>query len=152
MSAPERTCAGCRTRAPRAGLLRFVADERGHLRADPLQRQAGRGVYVCAQLACLRAATRGGFARGLKRRLAAQAPERLAEVVLAALRETASGELAAGLADGRARRAASEATPVVGDERLRGRLAALREQERRLEADVQRLPEALAAHGEVRVS
>jgi uncharacterized protein len=62
---PIRTCAGCGRRAPKSGLLRFVAPA-GEL--TPSTAGAGRGVYTCRRLACLeRAATRRAFSRTLRR-------------------------------------------------------------------------------------
>lgn len=63
---PVRTCVGCRTRAPRADLLRFVAidsqlvcDERGSL--------PGRGAWVHPQQPCVDAAIhRRAFVRALR--------------------------------------------------------------------------------------
>jgi hypothetical protein len=63
---PMRTCVGCREIAPQAELLRLaVVEER--VVADPTRRAPGRGVYVHARPACLRAAGKGGLARSLKR-------------------------------------------------------------------------------------
>ncbi len=67
MSTPVRTCAGCGRKAPQAELRRFTAPD-GTLRLDGERRVPGRGVYTCPQAACVeRAATRGGFARTLRR-------------------------------------------------------------------------------------
>jgi len=67
-SAPERTCAGCREHDLRGALLRF-AHVPGHEPAvvpDFAQKLGGRGIWVHARGACLKRATRGGFARSLK--------------------------------------------------------------------------------------
>jgi predicted RNA-binding protein YlxR (DUF448 family) len=126
----ERTCAGCRRRAAREELLRFVADERGHLRFDARQRLAGRGAYACPDSRCLARALAKGFARSLRRRLAAEQPERLASSVRAALGETQRELERQALADGRGRRAA--AGVLVTEPRLGRRLALLAQQARRL--------------------
>ena len=42
---PERTCVGCRGKAPKGLLLRFALVE-GVVLADPSGRAPGRGVYV----------------------------------------------------------------------------------------------------------
>jgi len=57
MSAPERTCVGCRSRASAVALLRVVLVE-GRLRADPGRRMPGRGAWVHPQDPCVAAATR----------------------------------------------------------------------------------------------
>ncbi|MCC6222321.1 MAG: YlxR family protein [Thermoleophilia bacterium] len=66
---PIRTCVGCRTRAPRAELVRFVA-RAGTLTADPTGRAPGRGAYTCRRGACFeRAVARRAFARALRQRV-----------------------------------------------------------------------------------
>lgn len=45
--APERTCIGCRARAPQASLLRLAWDATaGSVVADPARRIPGRGAYL----------------------------------------------------------------------------------------------------------
>lgn len=41
-----RSCVSCRTRAPKAALLRLVARDSVAV-ADPAQTEPGRGAYVC---------------------------------------------------------------------------------------------------------
>jgi predicted RNA-binding protein YlxR (DUF448 family) len=63
---PERTCVGCRGRAPKASLLRFVARE-GHVAPDPTGSAPGRGAYVHRTGACIdRALARGALDRALR--------------------------------------------------------------------------------------
>jgi predicted RNA-binding protein YlxR (DUF448 family) len=63
---PERTCVGCRGRAPKAGLLRFVARE-GAIEPDMAGSAPGRGAYLHRDGACLdRALDRGALARALR--------------------------------------------------------------------------------------
>ena len=65
MSGPVRTCAGCGRKAPKAELLRFVAQD-GVL--TPGERLPGRGVYTCRRLMCFeRAVSRRAFSRTLRR-------------------------------------------------------------------------------------
>ncbi len=67
---PERTCAGCRATAPQAELIRFaVSDAPPYLAPDLGRRMPGRGVWLGASRRCLEQATRGGFARSLKRKI-----------------------------------------------------------------------------------
>ncbi|WDZ87512.1 YlxR family protein [Micromonospora cathayae] len=67
---PERTCVGCRKRAPASDLLRVVAvgDETGHsLRADPGRRLPGRGANLHPDPACFALAVRRrAFGRALR--------------------------------------------------------------------------------------
>lgn len=142
MEARCRTCVGCRTRAHKAQLLRFVADGRGRVTLDPLQRAAGRGVYVCPEGTCLARACRGGFARGLRRRVAAGDAAALRSTVVAGLEGALASELARGVVDGRVRRAGVAGAPVgavvdgqgieVLEQRLREQVAALRRKLQRL--------------------
>ena len=61
---PIRTCAGCGRKAPKAGLVRFVARD-GRLAAAV--RDPGRGVYTCRRLSCFeRAVARRAFSRTLR--------------------------------------------------------------------------------------
>ncbi|MFG3643236.1 YlxR family protein [Micromonospora sp. NPDC047762] len=67
---PERTCVGCRKRAPASELLRVVAvrDEAGHsLRPDPRRRLPGRGANMHPDPACFALAVRRrAFGRALR--------------------------------------------------------------------------------------
>ncbi len=70
---PERTCVGCRGRAPKASLVRVVRWPDGRVGADPGGKAPGRGAYVHADPACLGLALkRGAFARALRRALSAE--------------------------------------------------------------------------------
>jgi len=67
---PERTCVGCRGRAPKAELLRLRRDPDGSVRVDPLGAGLGRGAYVHRDRACVdEAIHRGAVARALRARL-----------------------------------------------------------------------------------
>ncbi|MFB9851222.1 YlxR family protein [Micromonospora andamanensis] len=67
---PERTCVGCRRRAPASELLRIVAigDEAGlSLRPDPARRLPGRGANMHPDPACFaQAVRRRAFGRALR--------------------------------------------------------------------------------------
>jgi len=54
---PERTCVGCRTRAPAAELLRVVAQD-GVAVPDPVRMLPGRGAHLHRDAACLAQAER----------------------------------------------------------------------------------------------
>ena len=57
MAEPERTCVGCRRKASKDELLRFVATD-GSVRMDRTGIAPGRGAYVHAVLECGREAVR----------------------------------------------------------------------------------------------
>ncbi|HEX5596585.1 MAG TPA: YlxR family protein [Micromonosporaceae bacterium] len=67
---PQRTCVGCRQRAPAAELLRIVVvgGEGGHiLQPDPARRLPGRGAHLHPDPACFRLAQRRhAFGRALR--------------------------------------------------------------------------------------
>jgi uncharacterized protein len=67
---PERTCVGCRKRAPASQLLRVVAQD-GAAVPDPVRRLPGRGAYLHPDAACLTEAERR---RALPRALRVAAP------------------------------------------------------------------------------
>jgi predicted RNA-binding protein YlxR (DUF448 family) len=64
---PSRSCVACRTARPKRELLRVVRTPDGQTVVDPTGRLAGRGAYVCNDVACIeRAITKGALARALK--------------------------------------------------------------------------------------
>jgi uncharacterized protein len=84
VSAPERTCLGCRGRRERGELIRLQLRDGWVV---PLQgRAAGRGAYLCPERACFEAAVRRkAFARAF--RAPAQVDERLWEAIEARMTE-----------------------------------------------------------------
>lgn len=70
VSAPIRTCIGCRQRAEAAELLRVVAEpgtDPVRVVADPRRRAAGRGAWLHRDPGCLELAERRrAFARALR--------------------------------------------------------------------------------------
>jgi uncharacterized protein len=84
---PERTCIGCRTKRPKAELLRLVRRQDGGVGVDPSGSAPGRGAYVDRDEGCVRLARRrGAFARALRSTLG---PEDLATLVEEIERELA---------------------------------------------------------------
>jgi predicted RNA-binding protein YlxR (DUF448 family) len=63
---PERSCVGCRERAPKTELLRVARTSAGVL-VDPLGTAPGRGAYVHRDVACVAAAVRRGALAGALR-------------------------------------------------------------------------------------
>jgi uncharacterized protein len=85
---PERSCVGCRARAPKAELLRFARTPAG-LRVDPPGTAPGRGAYVHRDPACVGAALRkGALANALRTRLAQEELARLRNDIEEALQAT----------------------------------------------------------------
>jgi uncharacterized protein len=78
---PERTCVGCRGRAPQESLLRIVATANGAA-TDPGRSAAGRGAYVHRDAACVRLAAKPDvLARALRTGLGADELGRLIEEI-----------------------------------------------------------------------
>ena len=50
---PMRKCAGCQEVREKRQLLRIVRDPEGQVSLDRTGRKSGRGVYLCANPACL---------------------------------------------------------------------------------------------------
>jgi predicted RNA-binding protein YlxR (DUF448 family) len=57
--APQRTCLGCRGVKAKQQLVRLVRDREGHIEIDTTGRKAGRGAYICPDLACWEKALKG---------------------------------------------------------------------------------------------
>ena len=55
---PQRTCVVCRSTAAKRTLHRIVRSPAGTVAYDPTGKAAGRGAYLCGQLACLDLAVR----------------------------------------------------------------------------------------------
>ena len=53
---PLRKCSGCGEMKPKSELVRVVRSPEGELSMDLTGRKAGRGAYVCRDVACLRTA------------------------------------------------------------------------------------------------
>ena len=74
---PERSCVGCRARAPKAELVRVARTPAG-VRVDPHGNAPGRGAYVHPDPACVTAALRQGvLASALRSGLAQEELARL---------------------------------------------------------------------------
>jgi uncharacterized protein len=78
----------CRTVRAQRDLLRIVRTPDGAIRLDPAGRMAGRGAYVCRELACITGATERGL---LSRALTHPIPPAVASELLAAVEPTTSG-------------------------------------------------------------
>ena len=69
---PLRKCSGCGEMKPKNELVRVVRSPEGELSMDLTGRKAGRGAYVCHDLACLQKARK---AKRLERSFACAIPE-----------------------------------------------------------------------------
>ncbi len=75
---PERTCVGCRIKAPKGSLLRIVRRPEGVIAIDPVGTAPGRGAYVHRDMSCVELALRrGSLGRALRTGLDADGAARL---------------------------------------------------------------------------
>jgi uncharacterized protein len=82
---PERSCVGCRERAPKAELVRIARTPAG-VRVDPHGDAPGRGAYVHRDPACVVAALRkGALVSALRTGLAKEELARLRDEIEEAL-------------------------------------------------------------------
>jgi predicted RNA-binding protein YlxR (DUF448 family) len=49
---PMRRCVGCGASRPKKELVRIVRTSSGEIEVDQVQRQAGRGAYLCPEAGC----------------------------------------------------------------------------------------------------
>jgi uncharacterized protein len=79
---PERTCVGCRGRAPKRSLLRLAVDPDGTVTVDASGRHPGRGAYVHRDRSCMEAAlAHGALVRALRARAAPDPAARLRQQI-----------------------------------------------------------------------
>ena len=84
---PERTCVGCRERAPKRDLVRVVRGSDGAVAVDVSRSASGRGAYVHPEAECLRLAlAHGAFARALRTGLGPEEAARLGRDIEGELR------------------------------------------------------------------
>lgn len=50
---PHRICVVCGKAAPKAELLRLVKQKGRKIKLDPVNKEPGRGIYMCLKKACL---------------------------------------------------------------------------------------------------
>lgn len=50
---PQRMCLGCQTKKDKRELVRIVRTPEGEIVIDPTGKKAGRGAYICNDIACL---------------------------------------------------------------------------------------------------
>ncbi len=107
---PQRTCIGCRRKAPQGSLVRLLVVD-GEVRVS-LGPGAGRGAYVCASPKCLAGvAARGRLGKALRANVAAPSVGRLEAMI----REAAARKVFALLGQGRRMRRVASGREAVGD-------------------------------------
>jgi uncharacterized protein len=74
-----RTCAGCRSQAPRSSLIRLVRVPDGSVAVDPTRTRPGRGAYVHPARACIEAAVPQRIQRALRTGIGAEQASRLTD-------------------------------------------------------------------------
>ena len=89
-STPERTCVGCRSRAPKAALVRIVSVD-GKPVLDRDARMPGRGAYLHPRADCVEQALRAGaVGRALRATMLAEELSNLLEEIKAPTKGTAT--------------------------------------------------------------
>lgn len=73
---PLRKCTGCQEMKNKKDLIRIVRNEEGEFSVDTTGKKAGRGAYVCKNIACLEKAHKS---RGLERSFKAPVPKEVYE-------------------------------------------------------------------------
>ncbi len=69
---PLRMCTGCGEMKPKRELVRVVKSAAGDISLDLTGKKAGRGAYVCRDIACLKKARKS---RRIEKSFACQIPE-----------------------------------------------------------------------------
>lgn len=79
---PMRQCLGCNEHRPKRELIRVVRTPLGEVKLDPVGKMAGRGAYVCRDLACFQKVRKNGR---LSRNLECEIPEEVYDKLIADL-------------------------------------------------------------------
>lgn len=69
---PQRMCLGCRMHKDKRELIRVVRTPIGEIELDSSGKKAGRGAYICPDVACLKKALKG---KSLEKSLQRTIPE-----------------------------------------------------------------------------
>ena len=79
---PERKCTGCGEKFKKLDLIRVVRTPQGNIEIDRTGKAAGRGAYVCRDVACFQKVRKSGR---LARSLACEIPEEVYDKLMADL-------------------------------------------------------------------
>ena len=82
---PMRQCLGCNEHKPKRELIRVVRSPEGAVNLDPVGKMAGRGAYVCRDIACFRKLRKSGR---LSRSLECEIPEEVYDKLMADLADS----------------------------------------------------------------
>ena len=86
---PMRMCLGCNEMKPKRELIRVVHQKDGTILLDATGKCAGRGAYICPQLACLQKAKK---ARRLEKAFACKISEEIYAELEASMQQAEAGE------------------------------------------------------------
>ncbi len=86
---PMRMCLGCNEMKPKRELIRAVHQKDGTILLDTTGKLAGRGAYICPQLACLQRARK---ARRLEKAFSCRISDEIYAALEASMPGTESGE------------------------------------------------------------
>ena len=86
---PMRMCLGCNEMKPKRELIRVVHQKDGAILLDATGKCAGRGAYICPQLACLQKAKK---ARRLEKAFACKISEEIYAELEASMQQAEAGE------------------------------------------------------------
>lgn len=75
---PQRMCVGCREMRNKKELIRIVRTPQGTVEMDATGKRAGRGAYICADVACLNQAVKG---KRLQKALNQDVPANILETI-----------------------------------------------------------------------
>lgn len=77
---PQRMCLGCRMLKDKRDLIRVVRTPVGEIELDFSGKKAGRGAYICPDVACLKKALKSkGLEKSLQRNIPEEVVARLLE-------------------------------------------------------------------------
>jgi predicted RNA-binding protein YlxR (DUF448 family) len=80
---PQRTCMGCNQKKEKKELIRIVKNKEGEVFVDLSGKQAGRGAYLCNDIACLEKVLKTKrLEKALETKLSPEIQENLRGVIL----------------------------------------------------------------------
>ena len=86
---PMRMCLGCNEMKSKREMIRVVHQKDGTILLDATGKQAGRGAYICPQLACLQKAHK---ARRLEKAFSCKISEEIYDALEQSMQDTEGGD------------------------------------------------------------
>lgn len=86
---PMRMCLGCNEMKSKREMIRVVHQKDGTILLDATGKQAGRGAYICPQLACLQKARK---ARRLEKAFSCKISEEIYDALEQSMQDTEGGD------------------------------------------------------------